>query len=78
MAMEKATAVLQNTFGHSSFRPGKLEAIVGALHGRDVFVRMATEAGESLPMFVVPLYQGIGCCNKPIEPPYRQTGMRLN
>ena len=55
MAVEKATAVLQNTFGHSSFRPGQLEAVVGALHGRDVFARMATGAGKSLPMFVVPL-----------------------
>ena len=50
--MDKATAVLQNTFGHSSFRPGQLEAMAGALHGRD---RMATAAGKSLPMFVVPL-----------------------
>ena len=55
MALEKANAVLRNTFGHSSFRPGQLEAIVGVLHGRDVFARMATGAGKSLPMFAVPL-----------------------
>ena len=28
---------------------------MGALHGRDVFARMATGAGKSLPMFAVPL-----------------------
>ena len=33
MAVEKATAVLQNT----SFRPKQLEVIVGALHGRVVY-----------------------------------------
>ena len=55
IAMVKTTAALHNTFGYSCFWPGQLEAIVAALHGRDVFVRMATGAGKSLPMFLVPL-----------------------
>ena len=68
LAVEKATVVLQNTFGHSSFRPGQLEAIVGALHGRDVFARMATEAGKSLPMFVVPLSYSVKAVGVVISP----------
>ena len=65
--VEKANAVLRNAFGHSSFRPGQLEAIVGALHGRDVFARMATGAGKSLPMFAVPLSYAVGVVISPLK-----------
>ena len=41
-------------FGFSSFRTGK-QAASSALHGRDVFVRVATGGGKSLSMFLVPL-----------------------
>ena len=55
MAVDRATGALQGTFGYTAFRPGQLEAIVSALHGKDVLVRMATGAGKSLAMFLVPL-----------------------
>ena len=55
VAQQKAYATLQHVFGFDDFRPGQLEAILPALHGRDVFVRMATGAGKSLCMFTVPL-----------------------
>ena len=40
---------LQVCFGFSSFKPGQLEAV---LHGRDVFVRIATGGGKSICMFL--------------------------
>ena len=42
-------------FQVSEFRPGQLESTLPALHGQDVFVRMATGSGKSLCMFLVPL-----------------------
>ena len=68
MAVERATTILQNTFGFSSFRPGQLEATVGSLHVRDVFVRMATGAGKSIPMFLVPLSHSIKAVGIIISP----------
>ena len=44
-----------DVFGFASARQGQLEAIVPALHGHDVFIRMATGAGKSICMFSVPL-----------------------
>ena len=35
--------ILEKQFKYSSFQPGQLEAILPALHGEDVFVRMGTE-----------------------------------
>ena len=53
--MQRAFRTLQSVFQHSTFRPGQLESVLPALHGRDVFVCMATGAGKSLAMFLVPL-----------------------
>ena len=39
----------------SSFLDGQLEATLPLLHGRDMFVRMATGSGKSLCMFLGPL-----------------------
>jgi ATP-dependent DNA helicase RecQ len=47
--------MLRKYFGFSSFRPGQMEASLAALHGKDVFVRMATGSGKSLCMFLSPL-----------------------
>ena len=55
VALRKVNTALQSVFRHHSFRPGQLESFLPALHGRDVFVRMATGAGKSLAMFLVPL-----------------------
>ena len=49
---------LQRYFKHDDFRPGHLAATLAASHGRDVFVRMATGAGKSLCLFLVPLAAG--------------------
>ena len=43
---------LQEYFGFSSFKPGQLEAVLPVLHGRDVFVRIATGGGKSICMFL--------------------------
>ena len=50
-AIGKVEVVLHR-FGLPSFRPGQLESM---LHGHDVFIKMATGAGKSLCMFLVPL-----------------------
>lgn len=44
--------VLHKYFGFSSFRPGQMEASLSVLHGKDVFVRMATGSGKTLCMFL--------------------------
>ena len=54
-AVRAALLVIRDVFRFGSVRPGQLEAITAALHGRDVFVRMATGAGKSICMFSVPL-----------------------
>lgn len=43
---------LQKYFGFSSFKPGQLEAVLPILHGRDIFVRIATGGGKSICMFL--------------------------
>ena len=55
VAVEKLNAALRDVFRFRDFRPGQLDAVLPVLHGKDVFVRMATGAGKSLAMFLVPL-----------------------
>ena len=57
VVQQAAYNTLYKVFGFSEFRGGQLEAILPALHGQDTFVRMATGAGKSLCMFMVPLAQ---------------------
>ncbi len=54
-AYPRILGTLQKYFGHDTFRPGQLDAVLPTVHGRDVFVRMATGGGKSLCMFLVPL-----------------------
>ena len=54
-ATERSKEALHTYFKHSEFRPGQLESVLPALHGKDVFVHMATGSGKSLCMFLVPL-----------------------
>lgn len=75
MAGEKAGVVLPRCFGHHSFRSGQLDAILPALHGKDVFVRMATGSGKSLCMYLVPLTMSdssIGVVISPLVGPIGQ------
>ena len=51
----KLQKMLRKYFGFSSFRPWQMEASLAVLHGKDVFVRMATGSGKSLCMFLSPL-----------------------
>ena len=56
VAKERATALQYcAVYLDSYFLPGQLESALPALHGRDDFVLMATGAGKSLAMFLVPL-----------------------
>ena len=48
----KLQETLQKYFSYSSFREGQLEALLPLLHGRHVFVHMAT---GSMCMFLGPL-----------------------
>lgn len=47
--------VLRKYFSFSSFRPGQMESSLSVLHGKDVFVRMATGSGKTLCMYLGPL-----------------------
>ena len=53
----KAVSALEKHFGYTSFRPGQLEAILPILqvHGKDIFITIATGSGKSLCMFLPPL-----------------------
>ena len=55
VALQRLKTVLCSVFGHTQFRPGQLEAMLPALHRKDGIVKMATGAGKSLCMFMVPL-----------------------
>ena len=54
-ARDRVKQALHIYFKHTEFRPGQVESTLPALHGQDVFVRMATGSGKSLCMFLVPL-----------------------
>ena len=54
-AYASARSALGTFFKFNSFRPGQLEVLLPALHGKDVFARMATGAGKSLCFYLVPL-----------------------
>lgn len=51
----KLTTTLTQYFGFVGFRTGHKESVLSALHGKDVFLHLATGAGKSLSMFLVPL-----------------------
>ena len=63
---------LQRYFKFKSFRQGQLDALLPLVHGRDVFVRMATGAGKSLCLFLAPLAIG----NLASYPGRSKNGMR--
>ena len=46
---------LHSYFKFDDFRDGQLEAMLPIMHGKDVFVRMATGSGKSMCMFLPPL-----------------------
>ena len=48
-------SALHSYFKFDEFRPGQLESLVPVLHGKDVFIRLATGSGKSLCMFLPPL-----------------------
>ena len=49
---------LRAYFQLAIFRPGQLDVLLSLVHGRDVFIQMATGAGKSLCMFLAPLAIG--------------------
>ena len=74
-------AALQKYFKFKTFRPGQLDALLPLVHGRDVFVRMATGAGKSLCLFLAPLAIGnsaIGVVISPLNALMDQQVQRIN
>ena len=61
-ARSRLTTALGQYFGFESFRPGQLETMLPLMHGKDVFVRMATGGGKSLCMFLPPLAWSESAC----------------
>ena len=51
----KLHSALCSYFKFDEFRLGQLESLVPVLHGKDVFIRLATGSGKSLCMFLAPL-----------------------
>ena len=46
VALQKLKTVLCSVFGHTQFRPGPLEAMLAALHGKDGIVKWDSEDGH--------------------------------
>lgn len=61
-------SALRSYFKFDEFRPGQLESLVPLLHGKDVFIRLATGSGKSLCMFLAPLASS-GCAMAVIVSP---------
>lgn len=55
ITQERALCVLENVYGHKSFRPGQLDAIKGTLGGQDTLVVLPTGGGKSLTFQIPPL-----------------------
>ena len=55
IALRNLRPTLSTVFRFQSFLPGQLEAVLPALHGKDVFVRIGTGASKSVATFLVPL-----------------------
>ena len=51
----KLQSALHNYFKFEEFRPGQLESLIPVVHGKDVFIRLATGSGKSLCIFLAPL-----------------------
>ena len=48
---EKLKCALHKYYKHTDFRPGQLESLLPIVHGKDLFVRLATGSGKSLCIF---------------------------
>ena len=64
----KLQLTLQCQFKHDRFRTGQLEAVIPAVHGKDVFVRMATGSGKTLCMLLPPLAKSTSAMGVIISP----------
>ena len=47
----KLQSALLSYFKFKEFLPGQLESLIPVVHGKDVFIRLATGSGKSLCMF---------------------------
>ena len=64
----KLQLALQCHFKHDRFRPGQLESVIPVVHGKDVFVRMATGSGKTLCMLIPPLATNASAMSVIISP----------
>ena len=55
---------MRDVFGHQSFRPGQLEALLPLAHGKDVFIHNGNWRWQSLCMYLVPLSISIDAMGK--------------
>ena len=69
-------AALRKYFKLKSFWLGQLDALLPLVHGRDVFVRMATKTGKSFCLFLAPLV--IGVVISPLNALMDQQVQRIN